>query len=99
MRKLALIFQLAWYYLTGIGPWIVVGQYYDDDGRLCRFRTGSLSNPHSPGLRTYRMSFDNKDDADAYADSRNDQAITDPLGTVYYVWHELEFNNFALRRK
>ena len=47
------------------------------------------------GIGTY----DNLDDANDYCNLRNDQAMTDPLGTTYYVWHELEFNYFHNKEK
>jgi len=75
------------YWLIGHGPWLVVGQYYDDEGNLRRFRTGYTFR-HSAEWHTY----ESLDEANDYCSLRNEQAMTDPLGTTYYVWHELEFN-------
>ena len=94
MRKLGLRLLILLYWIVGRGPWIVVGQYHDDYGNLCRFRTGAAT-PDGSWLRTY----DNLDDANDYCNLRNDQAMTDPLGTTYYVWHELEFNYFHNKEK
>ena len=94
MRKLRLRILILLYWMTGRGPWIVVGHYYDDDGRACRFRTGGCSSD-GPYTRTFDFLSDAKD----YAEERNEQALTDPLGTAYYVWHELEFNHFYMKEK
>ncbi|ASZ72007.1 hypothetical protein HOR91_gp08 [Xanthomonas phage phi Xc10] len=92
MRKLWLRILILLYWIVGRGPWVVVGQYHDDDGKLCRFRTG----PASTG---FSLTFDDLDAANDYCDQRNWKADTDPLGTTYYVWHETEFNHFGHRRK
>ena len=89
MRKLGLRLLIVLYWLIGRGPWIVVGHYRDDDGQLRRFRTGGVS-PDGRWVRT----FDDLDDANDYCEERNLAATTDPLGTAYYVWHELEYLNF-----
>lgn len=90
MRKLRLRILILLHWIVGTGPWVVVGQYYNDDGKLCRFRTGGP---------TWPMSFDSLDDANDYCEDRNLNAMTDPLGTTYYVWHELEFNHFYTKEK
>lgn len=94
MRKLGLRLLILLYWVIGRGPWVVVGQYHDDEGRMCRFRTGNVSND-GYWVRT----FDDLDEANDYCNTRNEQAHTDPLGTTYYVWHETEFNHFGTRRK
>jgi len=94
MRKLGLRLLILLYWVIGRGPWLVVGHYTDDEGRACRFRTGG-STPDGRYVRT----FDDLDEAKDYAYERNEQAFTDPLGTVYYVWHELEFNYFYSKEK
>lgn len=90
MRKLWL--RILRYWIRGRGPWVVVGQYHDDDGRLRRFRTG----PASTG---FSLTFYDLDTANDYCERRNWQADTDPLGTTYHVWRETEFNHFGTRRK
>ena len=95
MRKLGLRLLILLYWIVGRGPWIVVGQYHDDDGRMCRFRTAGGDGFGGTQFHTY----DNLDDANDYCNLRNDQAMTDPLGTTYYVWHELEFNYFHNKEK
>ncbi|AMM44695.1 hypothetical protein [Xanthomonas phage f30-Xaj] len=92
MRKLWLRILILLYWTVGRGPWVVVGQYHDDAGRLRRFRTG----PASTG---FTLTFADLDAANDYCERRNWQADTDPLGTTYYVWHETEFNHFGTRRK
>lgn len=95
MRKVLRQLLILLYWLIGKGPWIVVGQYHDDDGNLCRFRTGCALHPD--GL-SY-MTFDTLDEANAYCDRRNEQAAFDPLGSIYYVWHLMEFNYFHNKEK
>ncbi|QGH45039.1 hypothetical protein [Bacteriophage Titan-X] len=92
MRKLGRYLLVWLYWIIGRGPWLVVGQYHDDEGRLCRFRTGTTD-----GNGYYTHQFDDLDEANDYCETRNSQAMTDPLGTTYYVWHQLEFN-YDIRR-
>lgn len=74
MRKLLELF----YYLFNIGPWYVVGEYRDDEGKVHNFITwGSRDGTF--------YEYDDHADAAAYASLRNEQAATDPLGTYYYV--------------
>lgn len=94
MRNLRLRLLILLYWIIGRGPWIVVGHYVDDEGRACRFRTGG-STPDGRYVRT----FDDLDEAKDYASERNEHALTDPLGTAYYVWHELEFNHFHCKER
>ena len=94
MRNLGLRLLILLYWVIGRGPWLVVGHYYDDDGKLCRFRTGGTT----PGGH-YVRTFDDLKEAGDYACERNEFAFTDPLGTVYYVWHEREFNHFYMKEK
>lgn len=85
---LRLYILLCW--IIGRGPWVVVGQYYDDDGNLCRYRTGYTGTDRQWNLR----SWDSLDDANDYCEMRNWQSVVDPLDTTFYVWHEKEFNHF-----
>lgn len=93
MRKLARRLLILLYWIIGRGPWMVVGQYHDDDGQLCRFRTGTTD-----GQGYWINVFDDLDTANNYCELRNEQSMTDPLGTTYYVWHELEYQQ-DIRRK
>ncbi|AMW36075.1 hypothetical protein HOR13_gp45 [Xanthomonas phage XAJ24] len=95
MRKILIRILILWYWIIGRGPWIVVGQYHDDDGVMRRFRTGNPSSVYWG----YRRKFDSLDEANRYCESRNSEACTDPLGTTYYVWHELEFKHFHMKEK
>lgn len=81
MRKVRHYLLVLWYWIANIGPWYVVGQWVDDDGVIRRFRTAT------------EHTFRGREVAGAYADVRNDSAVTDPLGTVYYVWHKIEWNH------
>ncbi len=94
MRELGLRLLILLYWAFGRGPWVVVGQYQDDDGRIHRFRTGSVSND---GYWVH--TFDDPDDANNYCHTRNEKANTDPLGTTYFVCHEAELNHFGIGRK
>lgn len=87
MRKLLAL----WFWLINRGPWLVVGQWLDDDGTPRRFITARAAGVHRYGPDN--MAFDNHDDAVAYASLRNEAAGTDPLGTVYYVCHKSEWRN------
>jgi hypothetical protein len=80
MRNLGLRLLILLYWIIGRGPWIVVGQWYDDNGKMRRFIAGSG-----------RSQYASLDKANDYCESRNDDSIYDPLGTTYYVWHELEW--------
>lgn len=79
LRKIKVL--LCW--ITGKGPWLVVGHWHDDEGKLRKFVTWTPTS--SSGL------FDSLDEANEYCAHRNFEAGTDPLAAAYYVYHRDEF--------
>jgi len=94
MRNLLLRLYILWCWVVGTGPWLVIGQWVDDDGNIRRFRTG-----YTLADGDQWPNWDSKEEALLYADRRNEEASTDPLGTVYYVWHEQEYNLYQQKEK
>lgn len=80
--------RVAYYWWTGEGPWFVVGQYVDDYGTLQRYATWQPE-----------IAYRTLGNAMRYAEKRNEDALTDPLDTVFYVWHEIEWNRYLRKQE